>query len=236
MARWLLKRPSSTHRRSSRTRRKPPSGSSSRGEVERPEGARIVGEFDLIAGLPRPVGRRTGVRSSWASATTAPRLRFTPGFEVLVTTDMLMDGRHFRLGEASPEEVGYKAMAVNLSDIAAMAGTPVAAVVAVALPRNTAAEIAPRLHAGLLDAARAVRRRDRRRRHERLGRPSGRERHAPRRGRSRENRSAAPGARAGDAIFVTGPLGGSLLGRHLRPVPRIERSRLRSPTSRRSTP
>ena len=55
---------------------------------------------------------------------------------------MLMDGRHFRLEQDGPEAVGYKAMGVNLSDIAAMAGIPRAAVVAVALPRDTAVEVA----------------------------------------------------------------------------------------------
>ena len=45
-------------------------------------------------------------------------------FDLLVTTDMLMDGRHFRLEEDGPQQVGYKALGVNLSDIAAMAGVP----------------------------------------------------------------------------------------------------------------
>ncbi len=54
---------------------------------------------------------------------------------------MLMDGRHFRLEQDGPERVGYKALAVNLSDIAAMAGVPRAALVAVALPQNGAGEL-----------------------------------------------------------------------------------------------
>ena len=62
---------------------------------------------------------------------------------------MLMDGRHFRLEQDGPEAVGYKAMGVNLSDIAAMAGIPRAAVVAVALPRHSAVEVAQGLHAGM---------------------------------------------------------------------------------------
>jgi thiamine-monophosphate kinase len=119
-----------------------------------------------------------------------------------------------------PEAVGYKALAVNLSDIAAMAGVPVAAVVAVALPRAGAVAIAQGLYAGMTPLA------------ERFGlglvggdtnawdgplvisvtvlgeaTPRGAVRRA--------------GAQPGDAIFVTGPLGGSLRGRHLRPEPRI---------------
>ena len=67
----------------------------------------------------------------------------------LVTTDMLMETRHFRLAEAGPQRVGRKAMAVNLSDIAAMAGQPVAAVVSVGLPRQGASDIAEQLYEGL---------------------------------------------------------------------------------------
>ena len=57
-----------------------------------------------------------------------------PGRQLLVTTDMLLDGRHFRLEQDGAEAVGYKALGVNLSDIAAMAGRPLAAFVSVALP------------------------------------------------------------------------------------------------------
>src|SRR5579871_6601912 len=66
----------------------------------------------------------------------AAAVSFTPGAPCLITTDMLMDGTCFRLAEAGPRAVGRKAMAVNLSDMAAMAGKPVAAVVSVALPRR----------------------------------------------------------------------------------------------------
>ncbi len=54
----------------------------------------------------------------------------------VVTVDMLMDGTDFLLDELEPQFVGRKALAVNLSDIAAMAARPVAALVAVALPQN----------------------------------------------------------------------------------------------------
>jgi len=60
----------------------------------------------------------------------------------LVTTDMLLEGSCFRLAEAGPRRVGRKAMAVNLSDIAAMAGRPVAAVVSVGLPRDGGRQLA----------------------------------------------------------------------------------------------
>ena len=71
----------------------------------------------------------------------------------LVTVDLLTDGVDFRLAEVSPRRIGRKALAVNLSDIAAMAGRPTAAVVALALPRNGAAELARELYEGLLPLA-----------------------------------------------------------------------------------
>src|SRR5467141_1297444 len=71
----------------------------------------------------------------------------------LFTTDMLLDGSCFRLEEAGPRRVGRKAMAVNLSDIAAMAGIPVAAVVSVGLPRKGGRALAEELYLGLREMA-----------------------------------------------------------------------------------
>src|ERR1700722_18630325 len=67
----------------------------------------------------------------------------------LVTTDMLLEGSCFLLAEAGPRRVGRKAMAVNLSDIAAMAGKPVAAVVSVGLPRQGGQILGEELYLGL---------------------------------------------------------------------------------------
>src|SRR5262249_21329795 len=78
----------------------------------------------------------------------------------LVTTDVLMEGRHFNLAEAGggrlegeARRVGRKAMAVNLSDMAAMAGKPVAAVVGVALPKDGARKLGEELYLGLREVA-----------------------------------------------------------------------------------
>ena len=70
----------------------------------------------------------------------------------LVCTDLLVDGVHFRSAWASPEDVGWKALAVNLSDIAAMGGEPEAAVAAVALPQGVSADA---VLEGLLECAEA---------------------------------------------------------------------------------
>jgi thiamine-monophosphate kinase len=181
-------------------------------------GGEPSGEFGLIGWIRER--SQVGSQVALGIGDDCAALRVRPGAEVLVTTDMLMDGRHFRLGESSAAEVGYKALAVNLSDIAAMAGRPIAAFVAVALPKQDAVGLAKGLHDGMSPLAEAfgvtlaggdtnawdgplvvsvtV-----------LGETS--ERGAVRRS----------GAQAGDSILVTGPLGGSLRGRHLRPLPRV---------------
>jgi len=180
------------------------------------------GEFDLIAWF-RARSRPANAATVMGIGDDCAILRPTPGVDLVVTTDMLMDGRHFVLRRDGPEAVGGKAMAVNVSDVAAMAARPVAAVVAVALPKAFGAvgDLARGLHDGLSAVAGrfgvavvggdtnawdgplviAV---------TLLG-------EATDRGLVRRS-----GAKVGDAIFVTGPLGGSLLGRHLRPCPRVE--------------
>jgi thiamine-monophosphate kinase len=182
-----------------------------------------TGEFDLIARFRRATAATSRVALGIGDDCAA--LRFTPGAEILVTTDMLMEGRHFVLDGTPLPTIGRKCLGVNLSDIAAMAGRPVAAVVAVALPRDRASEIGLGLHAGIEAMARefdvalvggdtnawdgplvvsvTV-----------LGEATG---------RGPVTRS---GARAGDIVLVTGPVGGSLLGRHLDPRPRVREALL----------
>jgi thiamine-monophosphate kinase len=181
-------------------------------------GVEPIGEFGLIAWIRERT--RTREQVALGIGDDCASLRFRANSEILVTTDMLMDGRHFRLGESAPETIGYKALAVNLSDIAAMAGVPVAAFVAVALPRDSAVTVAQGLIQGmtlLLEQFQVT--------------LAGGDTNAwdgplvisvtllgETTDRGAVKRS---GAKVGDAILVTGPLGGSLLGRHLRPLPRV---------------
>ena len=68
--------------------------------------------------------------------------------ELIYSTDMLMEGVHFLRNAASPEDIGWKSLAVNLSDIAAMGGTPVATFLSIALPKDAQGEWAERFIAG----------------------------------------------------------------------------------------
>jgi thiamine-monophosphate kinase len=89
-----------------------------------------LGEFDLIAKyFARPVERaRLGIGDD--CALIAP----TPGQQLAISSDMLVEGRHF-LSTVAPERLGHKALAVNLSDLAACGAQPLGFTLALALPR-----------------------------------------------------------------------------------------------------
>lgn len=91
-----------------------------------------VGEFDLIARhftrtAPVPAAVVLGVGDDGAL------LQPAPGHQLVVSSDMLVEGRHFFAG-ADPQALGHKALAVNLSDLAAMGARPLGFTLALALP------------------------------------------------------------------------------------------------------
>jgi thiamine-monophosphate kinase len=97
-----------------------------------------LGEFELIEKyFTRPARRATlGVGDDCALLTP------TPGMQLCVSSDMLVEGRHF-LSTVSPQRLGHKALAVNLSDLAACGAEPLAFTLALALPRADEAFLAP---------------------------------------------------------------------------------------------
>jgi len=80
-------------------------------------------------------------------------LRMAQGDGCVLSVDLLTDQVDFELSQVDPARVGRKALAVNLSDLAAMAARPLAAVVALALPRQQALPLAKELYRGLLPLA-----------------------------------------------------------------------------------
>ncbi|MCA1978703.1 MAG: thiamine-phosphate kinase, partial [Thiobacillus sp.] len=97
----------------------------------------MPGEFDLIARhfTRAAPGAVLGVGDD--CALLAP----TPGMQLAVTSDMLLEGRHF-MPQDGPAGLGHKALAVNLSDLAAMGATPRWATLSLALPEENDAWLA----------------------------------------------------------------------------------------------
>ncbi len=104
------------------------------------------GEFELIARLVAGVrlNRRTLLGPGDDCAILAPERR-----PILFTIDSMVEGVHFRLDWGPPEKLGAKALAVNLSDIAAMGGRPTAFVVNLAVRNGLGLRFFDRLYAGL---------------------------------------------------------------------------------------
>lgn len=208
-----------------------------------------LGEFGLIREIRNRFGK-VGRSIIKGIGDDAAVIRPTPGSTLLVSTDLFIEGIHFHLGFQSLFDVGYRATASNLSDIAAMGGCPQYLLVALAIPDHLSLSGIRKLYRGLMHPCQfhgveliggdtsssqsgifvslTI-----------LGR--GESGHELKRG----------GAQVGDLVYVTGTLGDSraglhilqsryqqsrgqrkkpyeqfLIKRHLRPIPRIHLGRL----------
>lgn len=115
----------------------PASSSTSPAASHDPGTRRPLGEFDLIDryfGRGARAGRTEGGAVTLGIGDDCAVLTPTPGHQWLVSADMLVEGRHF-LSTVSPRRLGHKALAVNLSDLAACGASPRAFFLSLALPR-----------------------------------------------------------------------------------------------------
>jgi thiamine-monophosphate kinase len=196
-----------------------------------------VAEFDLIERIRKaigPPGHGTLVGLGDDAAVYKP-----PGQLELITCDAFVEGVHFRRDYATFEEIGAKCMVANVSDVAAMGGFPARAVLSICVPPDMTDEDVGALYKGALDVCRRYG-------SEIVGgdtvsSPSGLVVSVALTGSvDRDHVVTRAGAVVGDAIIVTGALGGSEAGlraltqglseeggvreakrRHLVPVPRI---------------
>ena len=93
----------------------------------------MLSEFDLIARyFTRPSGANPQV--ALGVGDDCALLTPSPGMQIAISTDMLVEGRHF-FPNADPRMLGHKCLAVNLSDLAAMGAKPLGFTLAFALPQ-----------------------------------------------------------------------------------------------------
>ena len=118
-----------------------------------------IGEFGLIGRLRSRLGAARG--GAGGAGVVLPNgddcagVLFTPGRWVLATSDMMVEGEHFLRAHATPRQIGRKALAINLSDIAAMGGDPKFALTSLAVPEDTPVECIEAVYDGLREEGEA---------------------------------------------------------------------------------
>lgn len=181
-----------------------------------------MNEFDLIAKLTESLPANDSVVTG--AGDDCAVLDFgLPDKLFLFKTDAVVEGVHFTR-ETPPEKIGHKALGRCLSDIAAMAGTPATALITIGLPKAFDPEFVAKIYDGLSALARtfgvAIVG------GETTANPGGIFISVALLGTVvRGKQILRSGARAGDAIFVTGELGGSIAGKHFDFEPRIAEAR-----------
>jgi len=189
--------------------------------VRRSEQIKSLGEFGLINWIRQNCPAGPSVKKGIGD--DAAVLPYSNREDLLMTTDMFVQDVHFT-SRIKPELVGRKALACNISDVAAMGGIPTFAVVSIALPARTKADYVKKLYQVMDQLAREFG----------VNIVGGDTVKSDKividvtlLGKVEKGKAVLRrGAKPGDRIFVTGPLGGSLIsGRHLSFTPRVKEAR-----------
>lgn len=179
-----------------------------------------LGEFRFIETIAKGcINHKSVVKGIGDDAAV---VRLSKDLFLLFTSDMLIENVHFKRSQPA-HLIGHKAIACSLSDIAAMGGTPRYALISVALPKDLSSSFACNIYKGMRRTAKKFG----------LSIIGGDTNSADKIiidvcicGIARERKFVLrSSARKGDRIFVTGTLGGSQSGRHLRFTPRIKEAR-----------
>src|SRR5579862_1317844 len=179
-------------------------------------------EFELIERLTRSLHTNPSVLTGPGDDCAVLDLHI-PDRLLLLKTDAVVEGVHFT-STTRPDKVGHKALGRCLSDIAAMAGTPTAALITLAMPSETDPARLDSLYQGMNQLARRYD----------VALAGGETTTNPERllvsisllgWVDRDKVVLRSGARPGDALFVTGELGGALAGKHLEFEPRLAEAR-----------
>lgn len=193
-----------------------------------------IGEFALIEKITKGLRLSNAVIKGVGDDCAV--LKFTRDKYLLLTTDIFVENTHFILKDtlkgtsalkdtgAPPFQIGWKALAANVSDIAAMGGIPKDALISLALPSNYAIRMVEGIYRGIKAVARGFG----------INIVGGDTSRADKLiinisllGEVKKKHLVLrSGARRGDIIFVTGSLGGSIYGKHIRFIPRIKEAQL----------
>jgi thiamine-monophosphate kinase len=181
-----------------------------------------IGEFALIGRLRRRISQKNRSLLVGIGDDCAVLRADSPKKFWLYTIDPVIEGVHFTRS-AAPRAIGWKAMARNLSDIAAMGGVPRWVIVSLGLPPKTPVAFVEKLYDGIRAAAK------------KFGASivGGDVAQSPTLfvavaliGEVEKSQLVLrKGAQIGDSVFVTGALGGSIRGKHLSFTPRIREAR-----------
>ncbi|MBN1503934.1 MAG: thiamine-phosphate kinase [Candidatus Eisenbacteria bacterium] len=111
-----------------------------------------IGEFGLIERILSKFAIRDKRSVLVGPGDDAAVIACGEGLRLVLTTDMLVEGTHFRLEWSCPEAVGFKAVTANMSDVAAMGGAPVGIVVSLGIPASIPTRAVDMLYRGISGA------------------------------------------------------------------------------------